>query len=147
MSKLVMSVETKRTKLIVGIDYGTTFSGMFCLDRALQKLMKETGIAFIHSTASDFKGIKPYTAWPGALEIIMTISRRLLPNTLTRVRMQTLLGMHGVRSSARYEKLFLYKAAPRPKCFEIRERRSRASESSSRWSNEASTRQNRERCR
>jgi hypothetical protein len=29
MSKLVMSAEVKRTKLIVGIDYGTTFSGMF----------------------------------------------------------------------------------------------------------------------
>jgi len=38
-----------RTKLLVGIDYGTTFSG----------------ISFVLSNASDFKDIKPWTAWPG----------------------------------------------------------------------------------
>ncbi|OCL13732.1 hsp70-like protein [Glonium stellatum] len=36
-------------KLLVGIDYGTTFSGL----------------CFALSTASDFKDVKPWTAWPG----------------------------------------------------------------------------------
>ncbi|RSL72961.1 hypothetical protein CEP53_000914 [Fusarium sp. AF-6] len=40
----------KRTRLIVGIDYGTTYSGL----------------SFAMSTATDFKDIKAWTAYPGA---------------------------------------------------------------------------------
>ncbi|EXJ65390.1 hypothetical protein A1O7_01731 [Cladophialophora yegresii CBS 114405] len=44
-------VPARRTKLIVGIDYGTTF----------------TGVAFVHENATDPKEIKTFTDWPGAL--------------------------------------------------------------------------------
>lgn len=40
----------RRARLIVGIDYGTTYSG----------------VSFAMSTATDFKEIKPWTAYPGA---------------------------------------------------------------------------------
>ncbi|KAF8857613.1 hsp70-like protein [Acephala macrosclerotiorum] len=38
-----------RNKLLVGIDYGTTFSGL----------------GFVLSNAADFKDVKPWTKWPG----------------------------------------------------------------------------------
>lgn len=40
----------EKTKLIVGIDYGTTYSG----------------ISFAYSNATDFKDIFPWTKYPGS---------------------------------------------------------------------------------
>ncbi|KAL7934660.1 actin-like ATPase domain-containing protein [Trichoderma chlorosporum] len=45
-----MAIVTQRTKLLVGIDYGTTYSG----------------ICYAFSNASDFKDIKTWTKYPGA---------------------------------------------------------------------------------
>jgi hypothetical protein len=53
-----------RNKLLVGLDYGTTFSGME-LFRGAENRLTPKGISFVLTNAADFKDIKPWHAWPG----------------------------------------------------------------------------------
>jgi len=53
-----------RNKLLVGIDYGTTFSGLQPFQAGENKLTSK-GISFVLTNAADFKDIKPWHVWPG----------------------------------------------------------------------------------